>query len=246
MPAEPAVDGTLSPAQVRFFETFGFLKLPGLFSDDVPRIVDGFEEVFASADDAQWLSNKDPLHFTDDPEHQSQKRLIIPLFIERSERLSWLRDDPRVTGVVRSLLGERTMYSYSDGNRFYCNVAWHSDIYASPLEEYNIKLYWYLDELDGGTGALRVMPLTNHYDAAPVKELRNALQDRRKVEERFGCAIDELPSWTLSVQPGDLLIGNFRTLHGSFGGAPGRRLFTVNFKRLEHAASSAEAAAPAE
>jgi hypothetical protein len=92
------------------------------------------------------------------------------------------------------------------------------------------------------------MPLTNHYDAAPVKELRNALQDRRKVEERFGCAIDELPSWTLSVQPGDLLIGNFRTLHGSFGGAPGRRLFTVNFKRLEHdaAASPAEATAPAE
>lgn len=225
---------------MRFFETFGFLKLPGLFSDDVSRIIEGFEEVFAKADDAQWLSNKDPLHFTDDPRYQDQKRLIIPMFIERSERLSWLRDDPRVTGVVESLLGAHTGYSYSDGNRFNCNVSWHSDIYASPLEEYNLKLYWYLDELDRDTGALRVMPLTNHYDAAPVKELRHALQDRRKVEERFGCAIDELPSWAIGVRPGDLVVGNFRTLHGSFGGAPGRRLFTVNFKRLEDADATSE------
>jgi hypothetical protein len=232
--AKPRTDarpGVLSPAQVRFFETFGFLKLPGLFAEEISMIQEGFEEVFAAATDAMWLNSKDPLHFTDDPERAARKRLILPLFIERSPKLAWLSEDPRVTGIVRSLLGEDARYTYSDGNRFYCNVSWHSDIYASPLEEYNLKVYFYLDELAHDTGALRVIPLTNHYAETSVIELRTALQDRRKVEERFGCAIDEVPSWTLDVQPGDLLVGSFRTLHGSFGGAPGRRLFTLNFKQ---------------
>ena len=33
--------------------------------------------------------------------------------------------------------------------------------------------------------------------------------------------------------PGDLIVGNFRTLHGSFNGAPRRRLFTVNFSAAQ-------------
>ena len=50
-----------------------------------------------------------------------------------------------------------------------------------------------------------------------------------RVPDNVGVAIDEVPSWTLEVEPGDLIVGNFRTMHGSFNGAARRRLFTVNF-----------------
>jgi hypothetical protein len=225
-------DFALSSGQQNHFETFGFLKLPGLFADEIDTIIEGFEEVFAEAEDAQWLSNRDPLHYTDDPEHAEQKRLILPFFVERSDKLRWLLDDPRLRGVVDSLLGPHTVYGQSDGNRFYCNVSWHPDIYGSPLEETNLKVYFYLDALDRDTGALRVIPGTNHYDVEFVERLRSELADRRAVEDRFGVPIDEIPSCTLEVQPGDLVVGSFRALHGSFGGAPGRRLFTMNFKQV--------------
>jgi len=34
----------LSDQQVRFFDTFGYLKLPGLFSDRIDAIIEAFEE----------------------------------------------------------------------------------------------------------------------------------------------------------------------------------------------------------
>jgi hypothetical protein len=38
-----------------------------------------------------------------------------------------------------------------------------------------------------------------------------------------------VPSWTVDVDPGDLVVGNFRTMHASFNGGVRRRLFTMNF-----------------
>ena len=38
----------LTQQQVRFFETFGFLTLPGLFRDEIEQITEAFEAVFAT------------------------------------------------------------------------------------------------------------------------------------------------------------------------------------------------------
>src|SRR5690606_13036259 len=76
----------LTPQQVRFFETFGFLRIPGLFRDDMARITKGFEDVFAQHE--TWDTNVE-LHF-------DQKRSIVPQFITKSDDLVWLLDDPRV------------------------------------------------------------------------------------------------------------------------------------------------------
>ena len=44
---------------------------------------------------------------------------------------------------------------------------------------------------------------------------------------------EEIPSFAIDNEPGDLIVGNFRTLHATFGGATRRRLFTMNYRQVE-------------
>ncbi len=71
--SEAAVDGgsfALTPQQVAYFETFGFLKVPELFRDDVSQLVSGFEEVFAN--------EQSPRMETHEHLHLDERRVIIP------------------------------------------------------------------------------------------------------------------------------------------------------------------------
>lgn len=229
-------DLVLSPAQVTFFQLFGFLKLPGLFRAEIDEIREGFEEAFSSEESPTILDPSNPYHTPRDPAFADEVRLMVPYFIERSEKLRWLRDDPRVRGIARSLIGDDFDYAESDGNRFNCDVNWHIDAYGAPIGEYHIKLYFYPDALTGPMGALRVIPGTNHYTEVYAQTLyRDLMADPTRCQEIFGVELEEIPSWTIDVEPGDLVVGNYRTLHGSFHGSPGRRLFTVNFKEAKPA-----------
>jgi hypothetical protein len=215
----------LSPQQRHYFATFGFLKLPGLFATDLPWIEDEFEKLFADESLASW-ENRSSLHL-------HQRRKIIPGFVSHSERLSCLITDPRVDGVVRGLLGDGYEYAESDGNLYWCETAWHCDIYSAPLARFHVKLCFYLEALDGSSGALRVIPGTNHHDQAFARGLRVDVNDPEKTAGRFGVDARDLPSWTIDSSPGDLIVMNFRTLHASFNGGQRRRLFTMNYRESD-------------
>jgi len=215
-------DLLLSEQQVRYFETFGYLRIPGLFADDIDRIIGGFEQVFANEEHPR-LETYEELHL-------EKRRLIIPGFISKSDDLRWLLDDPRTVGVCRSLIGDDYEYAESDGNLFDCESEWHSDIYAAPFHQYHLKLSFYLDSLTGGSGAIRVMPGTNHHTSEYAKRLRRDLNDPTATEALFGVEGRDLPSWTVHSEPGDLVVWNFRTIHASYNGGERRRLFSVNFR----------------
>jgi hypothetical protein len=218
-------DGTrtgLTPPQVAFFETFGYLKLPGLFADDVDEIIGGFEEVFA-AEGHLRMELYEPLH-------GEERRLIIPQFITKSERLTRLLEDARVTGVVSSLLGDRYEYAESDGNLFDCESTWHSDIYGAPMHLHHVKLSFYLDQLRADSGAIRVMPGTNFFNEQFALAVRKHIKDVSKIEDEFGVPDRGLPSVVLETDPGDVVVWDFRTIHASFYGGKRRRLFSINFR----------------
>lgn len=210
----------LTPQQVMFFETFGFLKVPGLFDDDIDRITRGFEEVFAT--NPTWDTNVE-LHF-------DQQRSIIPGFVHKSDDLAWLLEDPRVTSIVQTLVGPHYEYAESDGNLFYCETSWHADIYSAPINQLHLKLSFYLDELDADSGAIRLIPGTNDWASPFATTLRRDLETPATTVERFGVRWDEIPSWPLASRPGDLVLWSFRTVHASFGGGQRRRLFSINFR----------------
>jgi ectoine hydroxylase-related dioxygenase (phytanoyl-CoA dioxygenase family) len=212
----------LTSQQVRFFETFGFLRIPGFLGDDTPDVIEAFEYVFEHYEPVEMFDN---IHF-------DQRRLALPFFLEGHPRLKALETDPRILGVVESLLGPDYEYRQTDGNLLWCDTSWHCDIYDSPLEQFHIKLFFYLDALDADTGALRVIPGSNDYMSAFARGLRNDLERPQDVEANFGVPVDEIPSWTVPNQPGDLVVGNYRTVHATFNGVERRRLFTMNYREV--------------
>jgi hypothetical protein len=233
--AEAAEDShrfALSPQQVAFFDTFGFIRLPGLFREEAGRMVAGFEEVFADHHTPKWE--------THEAVHLRERRLIVPAIVDRTDKLRWLRDDPRVLGIIRSLMGEGAEYAESDGNLYWCETSWHADIYDSPLRVYHVKLSFYLDPLNGQNGAIRVIPGTNHFKETFAKALRRNLKDPDRIPELYGVDPVEIPSWTLTSDPGDVVAWNFRTLHASFNGSDRRRLFTMSFREAGDPAQDTE------
>jgi hypothetical protein len=212
----------LTPQQVHFFETFGFLKIPGLFSDDIDNIICGFEDLFGDKDQLVW-ETKEALH-------GDARRVIIPGFIEQSPRLAPLQHDPRVLGIIRSLIGREYKWASSDGNLFYCESYWHSDNYAAPLHHYHIKLSFYLDDLTGHNGAIRIIPGSHFHQQTYARTLRKDFNDPAAINDLYGIAGSDIPSYTVESIPGDLIVWNFRTIHGSYNGGERRRLFSMNFE----------------
>src|SRR5687768_11861093 len=90
--------------QARFFDTFGFLKLPGLFKDSIDEITEEFEKVWKT------VSEERPGKIASDG-----PAIYMP-FIDRSEKLSRLIDDPRLHDIASSVLGEDFNYMGCDGH----------------------------------------------------------------------------------------------------------------------------------
>jgi hypothetical protein len=225
-PQPPARSGgyQLSPQQLNYLATFGYLRIPGLFADDIGWITDGFERVFANHetwDLEEWL-------------HFDRKRSIVPQFIDRDDELVKLRDDPRVVDIATAVLGEDYEYAESDASLFYCDTSWHPDIYGAPIDQFHLKLSFYLDPLVGDKGAIRMIPGTNHLGTTYAKLLYGKLQKPDEIGDTFGVDYDQIPSVVVESRPGDLLMWNYRTVHASFGGDDRRRLFSVSFKQPRH------------
>jgi Phytanoyl-CoA dioxygenase (PhyH) len=212
----------LSPQQVAYFDTFGFLMLPGLFKDDVEEIVAGFERIFADESNTRMETHH--------PLHGEQRRVIILSFIDKDPCLRQLRQDSRVLGIVNSLIGERNEYAESDGSIFYCESSWHADIYGAPMHKYHVKLSFYLDPLFAESGAIRMIPGTNHFQETFATTLRTNLEDPLGIGAVYGVDGAEIPSFALASNPGDVVVWNYRTLHASYNGGDRRRLFSISFR----------------
>jgi Phytanoyl-CoA dioxygenase (PhyH) len=216
--------GTLTSQQTNFFDTFGFIKLPGLFRDDIDEISAGFEDAVA-AESARFE--------TYEPLHGEKRRLIIPQVVDITPRLARLRTDERVLGTVTSLLGNDFDYAESDGNLLDCETSWHCDIYGSPMGDRHVKLLFYLDPVRADSGALRVIPGTHHFRETFARTLRKKVQDPTAIGDELGVDPHDLPSVPVETDPGDLLVCDFRTIHASFQGGMRRRLFTMNYRQVQ-------------
>ena len=238
-PAHP-VSPMSHEQQAAFFRTFGALRVPGLFTAEIDTISRAFDDVFRE----HAAEEPDPrfsLHRVKDPEQGAPRRQIPgnaaiqardPYgFVERSDQLAWIKDDPRVLELAAALLGDGCRYDGSVGNIFNSYIHWHSDYFRSDVSPtMQLKLCFYLDDLDADSGALRVMPGTNHlgsYRESLYDEARDV--ERGELEQRFGVAEDQLPCWTITSQPGDVVVFDNTTLHANFNGGSHRRMFSLQF-----------------
>jgi ectoine hydroxylase-related dioxygenase (phytanoyl-CoA dioxygenase family) len=211
----------LTPQQITFFDTFGFLKFPGLMSDRIEEITDEFESVF----------KKNGGNFNG-KEHNFRKTSTIVAFLGHSEKLASLLDDPRVREITSSLLGEDYNYLTSAGNKYVGSTGWHSDTSMDkpwPGNLKSINLSFYLDPVSRETGALRVIP-GSHFIGDQFTELLKAAF-KKDLADLWGIGRDEVPSITLEARPGDLLVFNNYMKHAAFGGGNNRRVMLINFSK---------------
>ena len=217
----------LTQQQLGFFETFGFLKFPGLLADEVDEITRRFEKV--------WADHGGGHHGR---EHDREQRSALLPFIDKDEYLSAMLDHPAIDGIAASILGDDYNYTASDGNFYVGNTGWHSDGYDRGRYT-SIKMAMYLDKVGRDSGCLRVIPGSHHvgdvfgdalHKGAPRSKISNQ-------EEMWGITGIDVPAVPLESEPGDLVVFNHSLKHASFGGGDRRRMFTLNFQeryRDEH------------
>jgi ectoine hydroxylase-related dioxygenase (phytanoyl-CoA dioxygenase family) len=196
----------LSSQQIDFFNTFGYIVLPGLMADSIDWITSEFEAVFT---DRGII-------------HDGTKRSCVVPFIDQREKLCTLLDDPRIVGLAASVLGENFNYLNGDGNYYTGATPWHSDG-VHEVGKY-LKIAFYLDPVTRDTGALRVIPGSHRLTEQGDWDATRAI----KSQELWGIEQSEVPSIALASNPGDVVAFNHNLMHAAFGGNSTRRMFTLN------------------
>jgi hypothetical protein len=217
----------ITPQQHHFFETFGYLALPGLLVDDIGWIAEEFAAVW---EDRGVV-------------HDGTKRSCIVPFIDQRERLCTLIDHPHIEALIAGLLGDDFNYLGGDGNFYTGDTGWHSDG-AHRVGQY-LKIALYLDPVARDTGCLRVIPGSHRLEGAGARsagpvpgrgagpgqhapESGWAARQAGKSRELWGIEPRDVPCVALETQPGDVVAFNHNLMHASFGGSQRRRMFTLN------------------
>ena len=204
----------LTKEQLAQFDTFGYLGFPGLLADKADAIIAAFEAVWAKHGGGH-----------DGQPHDEKARSVVVQFIDQSEVLSSLLDDPRIHDIAASILGDDFNYMGSDGNFYVGDTRWHSDGYGGRGGMRHIKIAFYLDPLTRDTGALRVIPGSHRVGDAYAEQLQREVVKERRVVGHSG---QPGAGAALETQPGDILVFNHNTKHAAWGGSDRRRMFTMN------------------
>ena len=204
----------LSSQQLSQFDAFGYMGFPGLLADKAQAIIDAFEAV--------WVRHGGG---HDGKPHDEKARSVVVQFLDQSEYLSTLLDDPRIHDIAASILGDDFNYMGSDGNFYVGDTRWHSDGYGGRGGLKHIKIAFYLDPLTRDTGALRVIPgshrVGDHFSDQLEREVK-------KCDESWGIPGSQVPAIALETKPGDILVFNHDIKHSAWGGSTRRRMFTMN------------------
>ena len=204
----------LTPQQLAQFDTFGYLGFPGLLADKADAIIDAFGAVW---DMHGGGHNGKP--------HDGKARSVVVQFLDQSEYLCTLLDDPRIHDIAASILGDDFNYMGSDGNFYVGDTRWHSDGYGGRGGLKHIKISFYLDPLTRDTGALRVIPGSHRIGDVFSEQLQ---RDAAKSEDIWGISGNQVPALALETQLGDVLVFNHDIKHSAWGGSTHRRMFTMN------------------
>ncbi|MDH4169022.1 MAG: phytanoyl-CoA dioxygenase family protein [Acidimicrobiia bacterium] len=212
----------LTDQQVNYFDTFGYLALPGRFADEIDAITRAFDHVFADPDQVRMD--------TEGGTYVTGQRDVIPGMIERHPVLLALKSDRRILDVADALLPDGHTFLPGDGSRFRSETTWHVDATAIDMSRRNIKMALYLDPLDRNGGALRVLPGTHRLDDQFTQQVRKAVMNEATIADTIGVPGADVPCWTLETEPGDLLVWDRRIVHASYNNTTDRRVLAFGFK----------------
>lgn len=206
----------LTPQQLAYFDTFGFLFLRQAFSaDEMAEMISAAEEM--------WADNPPP--------HMDGEQRLNG-FVERHPSLSRLVIDARIYPAIGQLMGSDFVWAGSEGNiSGLTHIKWHPDRkYYNPDEEQfadfaQMKVMIYLQTVKRDSGCLRVIPGSHKM---PFHKLLGP-QEIDPEARPFGLAPQDLPCVYLESEPGDVIMFNHMMWHSQFGGGERRRYIALKF-----------------
>lgn len=147
---------------------------------------------------------------------------FVPLMADEAPlSQSLIADDSRLPSVAEAILGEFTLASPALATCLVGDTGWHYD--GGTGEEW-VRINAYLTPTSSATGALRVVPLSQH-DSRP-EEIDSWLETSPARTARAA-----VPGVALETAPGDVIVFNPRCHHGSWGGTQ-RLRWSVDFVRM--------------
>ena len=202
----------LTDQQVSFWKTFGYL----VFRDVFPQ--KEIDQIRRDQDDVM-AEDREGRPFT------GEETQTVLWFVEQRPSLARLAEDDRIYSRIERLLGPGFIWCESDGNYYVGDTQWHGGDGERQLLQM-IKVAIYPDPVTRDTGSLRVIPGSHipEYQER-IKNLGEQIDDPSK--EPFGVPGAEVPAVALESQPGDMVFFSENLWHSSFGGEPGRRMFTL-------------------
>ena len=203
----------LTPGQIAHFDTFGFLILRNVFNET---------EVAIIRQEADEIFEEDRAGKPAGEETQG-----VQPFFELKPLLSTLVDDDRIYNIGLDLLGPDFLLGQTEGRSRVGDTPWHGPV-AEENATRTAKIGFYLDELRRDTGCLRFIP-GSHRPADPdLYEPLRARDENPEIRD-FGIDPRDVPCYPAETDPGDLIVFTENTLHGSYGGKPGRHQYAINF-----------------
>jgi hypothetical protein len=196
----------LTTDQVDHFRTFGFVVLRGYLADRISVLR---AEADAAVRDAYASTY-----------HERVIDGISGHYLPMASRLtpasaSLVCDDPRFAGAAEQLLGGAVIPECPEGVLYFSEAGWHTD---DGIGVRGVKFAAYFDELDAGTGALRLVPGSHH----PEQNARLAAYSKRRGragdDAGFAAYQASFPGYVAATSPGDVIAFDLHTWHASSGG----------------------------
>jgi ectoine hydroxylase-related dioxygenase (phytanoyl-CoA dioxygenase family) len=203
----PRRSAMLSQQQIQFFQTFGFLVLRRLFT---PAEMATMNDEFMRRLEAVYH----------DRPFDGTTRQGTSLMGPDTPFYASLMEDTRFVTITEQLYGDDFIGGGLGGDRYVASTHWHPDVNAE--HEGGPKFAFYLDRVDGETGALRVLPAS--HKSPYHDELRANLGMHM---EKAGFDIPALPAFVCDSTPGDVVVFDLRLWHASWGGYKDRRMVSM-------------------
>ncbi len=209
----------LTDSQIRSFRTFGFLKLPALLNAD--EIEKCRQELDLTMPEHKDGNGHGPNGNGVDPKVKGGGLNDFAMLSDSPTPFTAsLLDDDRFAHVAEQLLGKSVLGVSTNGRIWRGDTQWHPDV--EKLGFTGMRFAIYLDDLTADNGALRFVP-GSHVD--PLFS-----QMSRDITGTFGVSSLDLPSFTVEVKTGDVVVFDLAIWHAAFNGVARRQAQLVYYE----------------
>jgi hypothetical protein len=200
-------------AQIDFYRTFGFVVLPELIEPEtVAALSEEFDRVLPEAFGDSWPERHD----------DGISGHYLPAMGPRTPVSRELAE--RLLGAGEALLGAAALPWDVQEILLFDQAALHDDF---GIPAVGVKLGAYLEPLRAETGALRLVPGSQH--AEFWVRLRRWLRDNPVEDpQALRRQVDSIPCFVAETEPGDVIAFDVHTFHASVYGRD-RRQWTVTY-----------------